>query len=152
MRVAVGTVFDAGGVMMRRLIDLVAALCVVAGIAHTAAAQDSARVVAAGGRVAPDAAQVVAEGNRWLQSSPEERKAFIIGASNMMALESAYAKKKGTPSPLAGTRAAAALEHMTLDQISDRITRWYQVNPGRRTMPVIAVVWTELVEPDTTRK
>jgi hypothetical protein len=152
MRVAVGMVFDAGGVMARRLIDLVATSCLVASLAHTAAAQDSARMVAAGGRPVRDAAEVVAEGNRWLRSSPEERKAFIIGASNMMALESAYARKKGTPSPLAGTRAAAALEHMTLDQIADRITRWYEANPGRRTVPVIAVVWTELVEPDTTRK
>jgi hypothetical protein len=138
--------------MTRRLINLVATLCLVAGIAHTAGAQDSARMVAAGGRPARDAAEVIAAGNRWMRSSPEERKAFIIGASNMMALESAYAKKKGTPSPLAGTRAAAALEHMTLDQISDRITRWYQANPDRLAVPVIAVVWSELVEPDSTRR
>jgi hypothetical protein len=136
--------------MTRRLIELAAALSLVAGLAVPAAAQDSALVVASGTRAVPDAAQVVAQGNRWLQSSPEERKAFIVGASNMMALESAYARKKGTPSPLAGTRAATALEHMTLDQISDRITRWYQANPARRQTPVIGVLWTELVEPDTT--
>jgi hypothetical protein len=136
--------------MARRLIELVATLSLVATLGVPAAAQDSALVVASGTRTVPDAAQVVAQGNRWLQSSPEERKAFIVGASNMMALESAYARKKGTPSPLAGTRAATALEHMTLDQISDRITRWYQANPGRRQTPVIGVLWTELVEPDTT--
>jgi hypothetical protein len=124
--------------MTRRLIDLVAALCLVASLAVPAAAQDGARVVA--------------DGTRWLQSSPEERKAFIIGASNMMALESAYARKKGTPSPLAGTRAGAALEHMTLDQITDRITRWYDANPSRRTMPVIGVLWMDIVEPDTSRR
>jgi hypothetical protein len=145
MRLAVGTVFDAGGVMTRRLIDLVATLCLVAGGAVPAAAQ--AVAVAA-----QDGPRVVADGTRWLQSSPEERKAFIIGASNMMALESAYAKKKGTQAPLAGTKAAAALEHMTLDQMTDRITRWYEANPGRRTTPVIGVIWMDMVEPDTTRK
>jgi hypothetical protein len=138
--------------MTRRLIDLVATLCLVAGIAHTAGAQDSARMVAAGGRPARDAAEVIAAGNRWMRSSPEERKAFIIGASNMMALESAYAKKKGTQAPLAGTKAANALEHMTLDQMTDRITRWYEANPSRRTTPVIAVIWMDMVEPDTTRR
>lgn len=138
--------------MTRRLIELAATLCLVASLAPPAAAQDSGRMVSNGVLALPDASRVVAEGNRWLQSSPEERKAFIVGASNMMALESAYARKKGTPSPLAGTRAAAALEHMTLDQISDRITRWYEANPGRRNVPVIAVVWTELVEPDSSRR
>lgn len=123
--------------MARKLIDLVATLCLVASVAVPAAAQEGARVVA--------------NGTRWLQSSPEERKAFIIGASNMMALESAYAKKKGTQAPLAGTKAAAALEHMTLDQMTDRITRWYDANPSRRGTPVIAVIWMDMVEPDTTK-
>jgi hypothetical protein len=124
--------------MTRKLIDLVATLCLVAGLAAPAAAQDGARVVA--------------DGTRWLQSSPEERKAFIIGASNMMALESAYARKKGTQAPLAGTRAAAALEQMTLDEMTDRITRWYAANPGRRSMPVVGVIWMDMVEPDPTRR
>lgn len=124
--------------MARKLIDLVAALCLVASLAVPAAAQDGARVVA--------------DGTRWLQSSPEERKAFIIGASNMMALESAYARKKGTQAPLAGTKAGAALEHMTLDQMTDRITRWYEANPGRHAVPVIGVIWMDMVEPDPTRR
>jgi hypothetical protein len=124
--------------MARKLIDLVATLCLVASLAAPAAAQDGARVVA--------------DGTRWLQSSPEERKAFIIGASNMMALESAYARKKGTQAPLAGTRAAAALEQMTLDQMTDRITRWYEANPSRRSMPVVGVIWMDMVEPDPTRR
>jgi hypothetical protein len=138
--------------MTRTPIDLLATLCLVASLAApaAAAAQDSARAVAYGASGARDAADVVAQGNRWLQSSPQERKAFLIGASNMMALEAAYARKRGTPSPLAGSKAGAALEHMTLDQISDRITRWYEANPGRRQTPVIGVLWSELVEPDTT--
>lgn len=124
--------------MTRRLIDLAATLCLAATLAVPAAAQEGARIVA--------------DGTRWMQSTPEERKAFIIGASNMMALESAYAKKKGTASPLAGTRASAALENMTLDQITDRITRWYEANPGRRATPVIGVLWMDIVEPDSARR
>jgi hypothetical protein len=124
--------------MTRKLIDLVATVCLVAGLAVPAAAQDGARVIA--------------DGTLWLQSSPEERKAFIVGAGNMMALEAAYAKKKGTPPPLAGTQASAALEHMTLDQITDRITRWYEANPSRRTMPVIGVIWMDMVAPGSARK
>jgi hypothetical protein len=124
--------------MKRQLIELVAAVCLVASLAVPAAAQEPARVVA--------------DGTLWLQSTPEERKAFLIGAGNMMALEATYAKKRGTPPPLAGTKAAAALEHMTLDEMTDRITRWYQANPDRRTMPVIGVIWMDMVEPGGARK
>ena len=124
--------------MKRKLIELIATVCFVASLGGSAVAQD--------------AAQVVADGTRWMQSSPEERKAFIIGAANMMALESAYARKKGTTPPLAGTKAAAALENMTLDQITDRITRWYEANPGRRATPVIGVIWMDMVEPVASRE
>jgi hypothetical protein len=124
--------------MTRKLFDLVATVCLVASLAVPAAAQEAARVVA--------------DGTMWLQSPTEERRAFLVGAANMMALESSYAKKRGTPPPLAGTQASAALEHMTLDQITDRITRWYEANPGRRATPVIGVIWMDIVEPTAARK
>ncbi len=43
--------------------------------------------------------------------------------------------------------AAKAVEGMTLDQISERITRWYEANPGRRNVPVMGVIWFEIVVP-----
>jgi hypothetical protein len=118
--------------MQRKLIQLVAMACLATGLAVPARAQDRP--------------QVVVDGNMWLQSPADVRKAFIVGAGNMMALEATYAKKNGTTPPLAGTRAAAALEHMTLDQISDRITRWYEANPDRRSTPVIGVLWMDMVQ------
>ena len=41
---------------------------------------------------------VVVDGEMWLHSTPENRKAFLVGAANMIALEKAYATKTGTPS------------------------------------------------------
>jgi hypothetical protein len=89
----------------------------------------------------------VVDGDMWANSSPEVRKAFIVGASNMIALESAYSKKKGTPAPTAGIMATAALDGLTLDEISSRITRWYLANPDRRNMPAIGVLWIDMVQP-----
>jgi hypothetical protein len=126
--------------MKRKLIEFAAAVCLAASLAVPAAAQE------------PAPTQVIADGTLWMQSTPDVRKAFIIGAGNMMALEATYSKKRGTPPPLAGTRAASAMEHMTLDEVSDRITRWYDANPGRRTMPVIGVIWMDLVEPGVARR
>lgn len=92
-------------------------------------------------------APVVVDGSMWLQSPAEVRKAFVIGAGNMLMLETAYAKKKGTAAPVAAEKAAAALNGLTLDQVTDRITRWYEVNPDRRNMPVIGVMWVDMISP-----
>ena len=92
------------------------------------------------------------DGEMWMNSSVEVRKAYLIGASNMVSLESAYSKKKGTPPPVAGAMVATALNDLTLDEISSRITRWYTANPGRRNMPVMGVVWVDMVQPASAGK
>jgi hypothetical protein len=97
-------------------------------------------------------APTVVDGNLWLQSSPEVRKAFLVGASSMLAMEAAYAKKKGTPPSVAGTMASQAMDRVTLDDISNRITRWYEANPDRRTMPVMGVIWVDIVQPGSAKK
>lgn len=93
------------------------------------------------------AQHVVVDGKLWMQSTPEIRKAFLIGAANGIALEKAYAEKTGTPAPQAGAIAAKAVDGLTLDQISGRITQWYEANPGRRDMSVMAVLWIDMVRP-----
>lgn len=94
----------------------------------------------------------VVDGNLWLSSSTEVRKAFLVGAGNMLALESAYAKKKGTQPPVAGAMISNAVENLTLDDISNRITRWYETHPDRRNMPVMGVVWIDMVRPAASAK
>jgi hypothetical protein len=93
----------------------------------------------------------VVDGNAWLASSTEVRKAFLLGVGNMIALESAYAKRKGTTNPVAGAMATKAIEGMTLDQIANRITAWYEADPTRRTVPVMQVFWREVVDPRPVR-
>jgi hypothetical protein len=48
--------------------------------------------------------------------------------------------------------ATKAAEGLTLDQMSERITSWYEANPGRHDMPVMGVMWFRMIEPDATRK
>jgi hypothetical protein len=117
--------------MKRRLTVCVAAACLAATLVAPAWGQRSSLVV---------------DGDLWLNSTMEVRKAFLVGAGSMMAMETAYAKKKGTPAPVAGAMAAKAVEGLTLDQISNRITRWYETNPGRRNLPVMGVLWIDMVD------
>jgi hypothetical protein len=91
--------------------------------------------------------RVVVDGDKWLSATPEARRVFLAGAANKIALESAYSKRDGTPQAAAGAMAAKAVEGMTLDQISERITRWYEANPGRRNVPVMGVIWFDIVAP-----
>lgn len=100
----------------------------------------------------PSSPAIVVDGELWLHSSPETRKAFLVGAGNMMAMETAYSRKKGTPPPVAGAMVGKALEPLTLDQISSRVTRWYEGNPGRRNMPVMSVIWIDMVDAGVARK
>lgn len=109
-----------------------------------------ASAILAVGLIAPTmsfAQRIIIDGNLWISSSPEIRKAFLIGAGNMAALEKAYATKKGTPQPPAAEAARVALQDVTLDQLSERITNWYKANPDRREYPVMAVIWTDIVKP-----
>ncbi|MGH8666841.1 MAG: hypothetical protein ACREUX_21465, partial [Burkholderiales bacterium] len=55
-------------------------------------------------------------------------------------------KNKGTSPRPAGMMAVKAVHGMTIDQISNRITRWYEANPGRRATPVMAVIRTDMVK------
>ncbi len=88
----------------------------------------------------------IVDGKLWMGSSTLERRAFLIGAGNMIALEMAYAKKAGTAEPPAGTQARKAVETMTLEDIEERITRWYEANPGRLDTPVMGVIWNDMVK------
>lgn len=94
----------------------------------------------------------VIDGNLWLSSTAEVRKAFLVGAVSMLALEAAYSKKKGTPPAAAGSMTAKALDELTLDEVSDRITRWYEANSARRNVPVMGVIWIDMVQPRSMKK
>lgn len=97
--------------------------------------------------VAAQSSPPVVAGKLWLESSPEVRRAFLLGAANMIALEKAHASRMETPPSTAAAEAEGALRALSLDQLSERITRWYQANPGRQDVPVMGVVWLDVVKP-----
>ena len=96
---------------------------------------------------AASAQKVIVDGEMWMRSSPEIRKAFLIGAGNMVALEKAYAKKKGIALPPASAKLEASVQAMSLDQISDRVTQYYKAHPDQQHVPVMGVIWVDIVKP-----
>ncbi len=72
--------------MRSRLVQHAVAICAAAMLAATPALAQSARVTVGG--------------DMWLKSSSEVRKAFLVGAGNMLSLETGYSQqKKGMPLP-----------------------------------------------------
>jgi hypothetical protein len=90
---------------------------------------------------------LVVDGSDWMSASVTERRAFLIGAANMIIAESAYAKRRNlAPAPV-GERITKAADRMKIDEIEAHITRWYEANPAKLSTPVMGVVWQDIVKP-----
>jgi len=89
---------------------------------------------------------LVVDGNDWISASAVERRAFLVGAGNVMIAEGAYAKRRNVAAAPVSAQITRAVDKLTLGEIEARITRWYEANPGRMSTPVMGVVWGEFVK------
>ena len=94
----------------------------------------------------------VIDGRAWMNSSYDERVAFLAGAANMMALERAYAQRHGKPTSEMTLGAEKALGDLPLKEIASRVTRWYEANPANLDAPVLGIIWREMVRPQIAAK
>lgn len=122
---------------MSRITLTLAGLCLACGLTFAAPLANA--------QEATSARDAVVDGDMWLASSPEIRKAFLIGAGNMIAMEVAYAQRRSQAVSPASERTRQAVANLSLDQLSDRVTRWYQANPERHDVPVMGVIWFDVV-------
>ena len=86
------------------------------------------------------------DGNDWTSATPVERRAFLIGAANVIIAENAYAKKRNVAPAPVSDRLTKATDKMKLADIEARITRWYEANSSKLATPVMAVVWQDIVK------
>ncbi|OZI74895.1 hypothetical protein CAL22_10710 [Bordetella genomosp. 12] len=109
------------------------------------AAQAQMAPPAAAAQPAPRSA-IVVDGTGWLAASDQERRAFLVGVSNMIVAENAYAKRRNQQVPGAAKAITEALAGMNLWQWSERVTAWYRANPDKQATPVMGVIWRDLVK------
>lgn len=88
---------------------------------------------------------LVVDGGDWMSATQVERRAFLIGAANLIIAEEAYARNKKTAPAPVSAEITKAVANMKLDDIETRITRWYEANPSRMATPVMGVVWRSIV-------
>jgi len=78
------------------------------------------------------------DGEVWVASSQAEKRAYLLGMSNLMTAAMAAG---GTPASSPVARLHRATQRTTLDQAIARLDRWYGSNPDRRNEEVVDVLW-----------
>ena len=90
------------------------------------------------------------DGKLWQESTNNDKKSYLIGASNFISLEHAYQQKGGNPPTNKQSSVPDffnGTEHVTLDHAIATIDDWYASHPSELNKPVLVVVWKTLVEP-----
>ena len=87
-------------------------------------------------------------GEHWTKSTEQNKKAYLVGMTNMLQVEIAYQAGNTLPdSQTVVPRFAKGLKGNTLDGAIAKVDAWYAKNPGRMQQPVIETLWYELVVP-----
>ncbi|MGA9755122.1 MAG: hypothetical protein WBV23_08250 [Desulfobaccales bacterium] len=76
-------------------------------------------------------------GTHWKDMSPELRVAYVKGIGNMADFEVAA---PGAPAPCIAKGFVDELKTKTIGQVIAEVDKYYQENPGKMDMPVIAVI------------
>ena len=87
-------------------------------------------------------------GEHWTTSTEQNKKAYLVGMTNMLQVEIAY--QAGNTPPESQTvvpRFAKGLKGQTLDGAIAKVDAWYAKNPGRMQQTVVETIWFELVAP-----
>ena len=88
----------------------------------------------------------VVTGEHWMKSTPQERKAFLVGAATIIELEQ---EVQGDTPPKKTTIDVwcKGLSPYSFDQMVAAIDQWYAANPDKVSRPVVEVMWYELAKP-----
>jgi hypothetical protein len=78
------------------------------------------------------------DGTQWKDMSTEIKVAYVKGIGNMADFETAAAGKK--PAPCISKGFVDELNTKTISQVIADVDKFYQENPTKLTMPVIAVI------------
>ena len=87
-------------------------------------------------------------GEHWMRSSEEVKKAYLVGMVNIMQVETAYySTNPPTDSQSFVPRVTKGLKGHTLDSVREGLNKWYAAHPDQLRRPVIETLWFELVVP-----
>ncbi|NEX94748.1 hypothetical protein [Caulobacter sp. 17J65-9] len=90
----------------------------------------------------------LADGRDWQRSSPEVRRAYLAGVSNMISVGARYdAKHDPGQADTFSQRAQKGLDGFTVDAAIQTVDAWYKAHPDQLDKPVLSVIWVEMAKP-----
>ena len=102
--------------------------------------------VASAGVLAADVPLV--NGDLWSKSSPDVKKAYLVGIANTLQVEVAYEGANPPPdSQSLIPRTAKGLKGQSLESVSAALDKWYAANPDKLQRPVLETIWFVVVVP-----
>ena len=98
-------------------------------------------------------------GEYWIQSTPENKEAYLFGIESAVEVEKAIAERKGaskaTKRDRKGTYTLSPFERGWMKafpdtprkEIASEVDAWYKANQDQLNRPVMDVLWYEVIEP-----
>jgi len=88
----------------------------------------------------------IVTGQQWMESSPEAKKAYLVGIANLIEVERAYAGNAANSNDIA-QRFGKGMQGQTLDSVRAGLDNYYASNPTMIQHPVIETLWFQMVVP-----
>ncbi|WP_322029117.1 hypothetical protein [Paraburkholderia sp. J76] len=98
------------------------------------------------GNVAHAQSIPIVTGQQWMASSEAEKKAYLVGISNLLDVERAYAGGAANKEDIA-PRFGRGMQGQTLDSVRQSLDNYYASNPTLIQHPVIETLWFQVVVP-----
>ena len=85
----------------------------------------------------------------WQKASPDEKVAFVWGASHVVTIEQALmAEYEQLRVDNFLAKVVEGMSGVTMNEIVRKVDEFYAANPDKLEEPVMAVIWDVLIEPN----
>ena len=91
-------------------------------------------------------------GEHWTKASEAEKKAFLVGAANVISIQYELRKNDRRPQPDMINALVTNLQPMSLTDISKGIDDYYAAHPDQVSRAVVEVIVTDVAKVEPGRK
>lgn len=86
-------------------------------------------------------------GKHWTKATQGEKVSYLLGMGTIIELEKEYQGEKPLKDSL-NSKLVQGLSDHTFKEIKDHVDAYYKEHPEKLDVPVVEVIWYELVAPD----
>ena len=89
--------------------------------------------------------QALVDGRQWQQSSLDQRRAYLVGVSNVISVGARYDPRHAPAgADTFAVRSQRGLQGARMEPAIAAVDAWYKAHPDKLDTPVLSVVWREV--------